>query len=68
MDMRRTPLETSGKMSVGAEPRYPGPTSRSRQTYPLRVLARIFGVFGIATTVYAVALVAVAVQSSIIEF
>lgn len=39
-----------------------------RRLYPLRVLARIFSVFGIATAVYAVALVAVAVQSSIIEF
>ena len=45
-----------------------GSVSAPRRLYPLRVLARVFGVFGVATAVYAVALVAVAVQSSIIEF
>jgi hypothetical protein len=45
-----------------------GPVLAPRRLYPLRVLTRVFGVFGIATAVYAVALVAIAVQSLIIEF
>ena len=39
-----------------------------RNVYPVRVLARLFAYLGVATAVYAVALVAVAVQSRILEF
>ena len=45
-----------------------GPVSAPRRLYPLRFLARVFGVFGVMTAVYAVALVTAAIQSSIIEF
>ncbi len=64
MDIRPIQFEPSEQISKPAN----DPVSAPRRLYPLRVLARIFNVFGIATAVYAVALVAVAVQSSIIEF
>ncbi len=64
MDIRPIEFEPSVQLSRPAN----GPVLASRRLYPLRVLARVFGVFGVATAVYAVALVAVAVQSSIIEF
>ena len=64
MDIRPIQFEPSKQITRPAN----GPVSAPRSLYPLRVLARIFSVFGIATTVYAVALVAAAVQSSIIEF
>ena len=64
MDIRPIEFELSEQISKPAN----GPVSAPRRLYPLRVFARIFGVFGVATTVYAVALVAVAIQSLIIEF
>ncbi len=64
MDIRPIQFEPSEQITRPAT----DPVSVPRSLYPLRVLARIFSVFGVATAVYAVALVAVAVQSSIIEF
>ena len=64
MDIRPIEFEPSEQISRPVN----GPVSAPRRFYPLRVLTRVFSVFGVATAVYAVALVAVAVQSSIIEF
>ncbi len=65
MDIRNVEIEISRKMSVETRPLYP---ARPRTLYPLRVTSRIFTVAGVATVFYAVLLIAVAVQSSIIEF
>ncbi len=64
MDIRPIEFEPSEQISRPVN----GLVLAPRRLYPLRVLARVFGVFGVATAVYAVALVAVAVQSLIIEF
>ena len=64
MDIRPIQFEPTEQITRPAN----GQVSAPRRLYPLRILARIFGIFGIATAGYAVALVAVAVQSSIIEF
>ena len=64
MDIRPIEFEPSEQISRPVN----GLVLASRRLYPLRVLARVFGVFGVATAVYAVALAAVAVQSLIIEF
>ncbi len=64
MDIRPIEFEPSEQISRPGN----GPVSAPRRPYPLRVLARVFGVFGVTTAVYAVTLVAVAIQSSIIEF
>ena len=65
MDIRNVETEISRQMSVETWPLYP---ARPRTLYPLRVTSRIFTVAGIATVFYAVMLIAVAVQSTIIEF
>ncbi len=65
MDIRNVETEISRQMSVETGPLYP---ARPRTLYPLRVTSRIFTVAGVATVFYAVMLIAVAVQSSIIEF
>lgn len=65
MDIRNVETEISRQMSVETGPLYP---ARPRTLYPLRVTSRIFTVAGIATVFYAVMLIAVAVQSTIIEF
>ena len=57
--------EISRQMSVETAPLYP---ARRRTIYPLRVTSRIFTVAGVAAVFYAVILIAVAVQSTIIEF
>ncbi len=41
---------------------------RDRHSYPLRTAANVFFFIGIATVFYAVAVVALAIQSAIIEF
>ena len=65
MDIKNIKPEFSRQMSVEMAPLYLG---RPRTLYPLRVTSRIFTVAGIATVFYAVILIAVAVQSTIIEF
>ncbi len=65
MDIRNVETEISRQMSVETGPLYP---ARPRTLYPLRVTSRIFTVAGVAAVFYAVMLIAVAVQSSIIEF
>lgn len=65
MDIRNVETEISRQMSVETGPLYP---ARPRTLYPLRVTSRIFTVAGVATVFYAVMLIAVAVQSTIIEF
>jgi len=65
MDIRNIETEISRQMSVKKGPLYPG---RPRTLYPLRVTSRIFTIAGVAAVFYAVMLIAVAVQSTIIEF
>jgi hypothetical protein len=65
MDIRNVEQEISRQISVETATHY---SPRPRTLYPLRVTAKIFTVAGIVTVFYAVTLVAVAVQSTIIEF
>ncbi|MEL0107642.1 MAG: hypothetical protein ACO3MW_07005 [Rhodospirillales bacterium] len=43
-------------------------TTRRRHYYPLRILARAFTVIGVATAVYATALISLSFHSGIIAF
>ena len=65
MDIINIKPEISRQKSVETAPLYP---ARPRTLYPLRVTSRIFTVAGVAAVFYAVILIAVAVQSTIIEF
>jgi hypothetical protein len=65
MDIRNVEPKISHEMSVEKGPLYPG---RPRTLYPLRVTSRIFTIAGVAAVFYAVMLIAVAVESTIIEF
>ena len=65
MDIRYIEPEISRQRSVETGLPYP---ARPRTLYPLRVTARIFTVAGAAAVLYAVMLIAVAVESTIIEF
>ncbi len=65
MDIRNIEPEISRQVSVETVPLYP---AHPRTLYPLRATSRIFTVADFAAVFYAVILIAVAVQSTIIEF
>lgn len=65
MNIRNVESKISHEMSVETAPLYPG---RPRTLYPLRVTSRIFTIAGVAAVFYAVMLIAVTVESTIIEF
>ncbi|MCH8236908.1 MAG: hypothetical protein IIC06_01920 [Proteobacteria bacterium] len=64
MDIRPIEYDWSDEMSVETAEPVAAPGGR----YPLRFMARVFGFLGVATAVYAGALVAVAFEAGIIEF
>ena len=64
MDIRPIEFDWSDEMSVETVEPVVAPGGR----YPLRLLARVFGFVGIATAVYAGALVGIAFEAGIIEF
>ncbi|MFQ5764771.1 MAG: hypothetical protein ACE5GT_07580 [Rhodospirillales bacterium] len=63
-------IEDCDRMSVTTAPTVPrhGFDGRRRTRYPLRRLARLFAVIGATTVVYASALMAIAIETAIIEF
>lgn len=65
MDIRNIEPEISRQVSVETAPLYP---ARPRTLYPLRVTSRIFTIAGVAAVFYVVMLIAVTVESTIIEF
>lgn len=64
MDMRWIEPEVCRQMSVPETRNF----SPRRNVYRLRVAARVFGLVGFATVVYAAALVAIAMEAAMIEF
>ena len=68
LDQRLATQEQSVSKSVQIAPQIAHGVPRVRKNYPLRFLARVFAVVGMATTVYATALVALFFHSGIIAF
>ncbi len=52
----------------GAEKRSPGRRAEERHHYPLRTVANVFFFIGMATLFYMAAVIALALQSAIVEF
>jgi len=52
----------------GFEKRLHANSNQAIQNYPLRTAARVFSYVGVATLVYSAALVAIALQSGIVQF
>ena len=64
MDIRPIEFDWSDAMSVETAE----PAAAKGGPYPVRLLARVFAFVGIATAVYAGALVGIAFEAAIIEF